>query len=396
MRLVLTAALVLAAPAAAAAQSWLDGPIVLELARAGRLVLGGEASAVAGERDEAGFFNYTDYEHNTLRMLRLALAARWQPARGVAVLADLRSENLEAPQPYALYLRVTPFESVPLHIQAGRIPPVFGRFARQAYASDNPVIGYPLAYQYLTALRADAIPASVSDLFRMRGRGWQLGYPVGDATPRPGLPIVSAFRYDTGVQARYTPGVFDISAAVTIGTLSNPGDLDSGDDNAGRQWVLRAASEPVPGLIAGFSAARGAWLSDGLADARTEHDQRALGVDGEYSRGHWLVRGEWMSSTWRMPTLTSSLTARSGFVEGRVRVHPRAFVAGRVDRLSFSRLAGPSISQTWDAPVSRIEAAAGWYFRRNLVAKGAWQYNWRDGGRVRRKAFVAAQLLYWF
>src|SRR5687768_15088532 len=149
MFLLLIAAAAALAPARADAQSWPDAPIVLELGRAGRLVIGGEASAAVGRDDQTAFFNYTDYEHNTLRLLRLALAARWQPARRVAVLADVRSENFETPEAYALYLRVSPVDDVPLDIQAGRIPPVFGRFARHAYASDNPLIGYPLAYQYL-------------------------------------------------------------------------------------------------------------------------------------------------------------------------------------------------------------------------------------------------------
>ena len=383
------------APAQARAQSWPDGPLVLELGGAGRLVIGGEASAAAGERDTTGFFNYTDYEHNTLRMVRLALAARWQPGARVAVLADIRSENFETPEPYALYVRVTPFRTVPLDLQAGRIPPVFGRFARHAYAADNPLIGYPLAYQYLTSLRADAVPGSTADLLRMRARGWQVTYPVGDNTPAPGLPLISAFRYDTGAQARYAPGMFEIAAAVTTGTLSNP---RVGDDNGGVQLAFRAGIQPVAGLIAGISASRGEWLSEAVVPSGSvpAHRQEAVGLDAEYSRDRWLVRGEIVQSRWRLPSIVPALTARTGFAEGRYRVHPRAFVAARVDRLDFSQLSNGSTQQTWDAPVTRVETGGGWYFKRNLVAKAAWQYNWRDGGRERRRGFVSAQVLFWF
>lgn len=393
--LLLIAAAAALAPARAEAQSWPDAPIVLELGRAGRLVIGGEAAASAGRDDQTAFFNYTDYKHNTLRLLRLALAARWQPARRVAVLADVRSENFETPEPYALYLRVSPIDDVPFDIQAGRIPPVFGRFARHAYASDNPLIGYPLAYQYLTSLRADAVPGTAADLLRMRARGWLVSYPVGSAEPAPGLPMISAFRYDTGVQARYAPGIFDVSAAVTTGTLSNP---RLGDDNGGRQIAMRAGMQPAPGLIAGISASRGAWLSDGVvpAEMRQAHRQGALGVDLEYSRDKWLVRGELIASRWRLPSIASALDARAAFVEGRVRVHPRAFAAARVDRLDFSTITSGSITDEWDAPVTRVETGGGWYFRRNLVGKAAWQYNWRDGGRERRRGFVSAQMLFWF
>jgi hypothetical protein len=384
-----------AAAAPAGAQSWPDGPVVVELGGAGRLVLGGEASAAAGRRDAIGFFNYTGYEHNTLRLVRLALAARWQPAERVAVLADVRSENGERPRPYALYVRVSPVAGVPLDVQAGRIPPVFGRFARQAYAADNPLIGYPLAYQYLTSLRADAVPGSPADLLRMRARGWQVSYPVGNSTPAPGLPVISAFRYDTGVQARYAPGVFDLAASVTAGTLSNP---RVGDDNGGRQIAMRAGAQPVAGLIAGVSASRGAWLSDAVvpSDANRPYRQDALGIDAEYSRGRWLVRGELMQSRWRLPAIGPALTARAGFVEGRLKVHPRAFVAARADRLDFSQVADAGTAQTWDAPVTRVEAGGGWYFRRNLVGKAVWQHNVRDGGRQRQASFASGQVLFWF
>ena len=85
-------------------------------------------------------------------------------------------------------------------IQAGRVPPTFGAFARRIYASDNPLIGYPLAYQYLTSLRADALPVNADELLAMRGRGWLSSYSIGNPMPANGLPLASGFRWDTGVQ----------------------------------------------------------------------------------------------------------------------------------------------------------------------------------------------------
>ena len=388
--LLLGAAAAAAAPATARAQSWPGGPLVVDLGGAGRIVAGGEVSAVAGQRDTDAFFNYTGYEHNVLRQVRIAIAARWQPLERAALLADVRAENFETPRLYALYARVQPFEGVPLDVQAGRIPPVFGRFARQAYAADNPLIGYPLAYQYLTSLRSDAVPSASEDLLRMRGRGWLASYPIGNREPGPGVPLVSAFRYDTGVQARYAPGAFEIAVAVTKGSLAEPGGSDEG-----LQVAARAAVTPVTGLVAGVSASRGGWLHDAVIPRGDDRDytQRAIGADLEYSRGHWLVRGEFIASQWRLPYLGTPVTARSGFVEGRWRVRPRWFIAGRADRLTFSTFSGGA---TWDAPVTRVEAGAGWYFQRNLVAKIAAQHNWRDGGRVRERTFVSAQILFWF
>src|SRR5688572_4438160 len=230
-----------------------------------QVTVSGEATATLGARDDIAFFNYTDYEHNALRMFRVSLSGMWRPASRLAFLTELRSEDVQRVIPYALYVRVRPWAGRAFDIQAGRIPPVFGAFGRRSYgASENPLIGYPLAYQYLTSLRPNAVPATADDLLDMRARGWQASYPIGSADEAPGVPLVSAYRWDTGVQAHGVVGRLDASLAVTIGTLSNPR-VD--DDNRGRQVSGRIGWKPVPGLSLGASAARGEFLTRGIGDA---------------------------------------------------------------------------------------------------------------------------------
>src|SRR5215203_911003 len=180
----------------ARAQSLPEGP--LTMAR-GTITVGGEAAITAGSADDTAFFNYTDYEHNALRLLRLSLSGMWRPISRVAFLTELRSEDAHRVIPYALYVRVRPWRNRAVDFQAGRIPPVFGAFARRSYGADNPLIGYPLAYQYLTSIRSDAIPATADDLLAMRARGWRASYPVGAAAEAPGVPLISAYRWDTGI-----------------------------------------------------------------------------------------------------------------------------------------------------------------------------------------------------
>ncbi len=62
-------------------------------------------------------------------------------------------------QPFALFARIRPWPARRFDIQVGRIPPTFGAFGRSAYGTANMLIGTPLAYQYLTSLRPDALPA---------------------------------------------------------------------------------------------------------------------------------------------------------------------------------------------------------------------------------------------
>jgi len=385
-------------PSAAAAQLLPSEPVRLF---DGRVRLGGEVSATIGAKDDEAFFNYTDYERNTLRMFRIALSGVWQPAARVAFLGEVRSEDLEQPGAYAAYIRVRPWPNVPLDIQAGRIPPVFGAFGRRRYQSDQILIGYPLAYQYLTSIRADALPATADDLLRMRGRGWRSSFPVGSPEPTPGLPLISAFRWDTGVEATWSTPLFDTALSITSGTLGNP---RLRDDNGGKQVAGRMAGRPATGLVIGGSAARGAWISDSVPHAAGSHAQTTLGADVEYSRDHWLVRSELVWSRWDVPFWTSpaegsTIGALARWIEGRYRLTPRIFLAGRADWLSFSTLTGDMFGETpvaWEAPVRRLELGAGYSVQRNLVVRAGVQMNRRDGGRAEKRTFSSTQVVWWF
>ncbi len=50
----------------------------------------------------------------------------------------------------------------------------------------------------------------------------------------------------------------------------------------------------------------------------------------------------------------------------------------------------------WEAQTWRVETGVGYSITRNIIVKGGWQRNGRDGGRVRRDSLFAAQVLYWF
>jgi hypothetical protein len=369
------------------------GPITLG---SGRVTLGTEISISTTPQDDTdgAWFNYTDYEHNALRLMRLGVTADVRVTRRVSLLTEIRTENGGSIEPYALYVRVRPWRDRPLDIQAGRIPPTFGAFSRRNYAAGNPLIGYPLAYQYLTSLRPDAIPAEAEDLLRMRARGWRPSYPLGSVDIAPGMPLITAFRWDTGVQVRVGPERLMASAAITNGTVSDP---HTRDNNGGKQISGRLQWHPNPGLNLGVSGARGPYLSETVEQLSRagESMQRALGIDVEYSRDHWLVRGEGVWNQWQIPTLSTPVKATSGFVEGSYKILPGVFVAGRLDRLGFSRVVSPLRTRTWDAPVTRIETGGGYYIRRNLLAKGAYQHNWRDGGQIRSRGLLAFQLQFW-
>ena len=385
--------LALGAARAVVAQDLPTQPLTLA---GGRVVIGTDVSfSTSTQDDELAWFNYTDYEHSTMRLMRVGITTNIRINDRVSFLAEVRSENGDGIQPYALYARLRPWKSRAIDIQAGQIPPTFGAFARRTYANGNPLIGYPLAYQYLTSLRPDAVPADVEELLRMRARGWRPSYRLGDQVHATGMPLVTAFRWDTGVQVHAGTARLSASGAVTTGTLSDP---RARDNNGGKQISGRVQVQPVVGLVLGASAAHGPYLSDTVRDLlarKTASNERALGLDAEYSRDHWLVRGEGVWNRWDVPTLTNPLGAASAFVEGTYKVRPGVFVAARADRLSFSRVISAGQTVTWDAPVTRVETGLGVYVRRNLLARGTYQHNWRSGGLIRTRGQLTVQLQFW-
>jgi hypothetical protein len=380
----------------------------------GRLTIGGDVSATAscasvkGGSDacttDTGFFNYTDYQHSALRMLMVGVTAEVKAGERVAILGEFRSENGGAPNPYALYLRVTPWRSRALSVQAGRVPPTFGAFARRPYASDNLLIGYPLAYQYLTSLRADAVPADADELLGMRGRGWLSRFSMGNPTPDNGVPLVHAFRWDTGVQVHAGNHRVEGALSVTTGTLANP---RVGDDNGGPQLAGRVALRPIAGLVAGISAARGPFVTRDAVRAAAmdgnagDFTQTAWGADLEYSRGYYLLRFEGIISDWRVPqvrtpAIVQPLRALSGSLEGRYKIRPGLYAAARLDRLAFSEITGSARRDGWDAPVTRIEVGGGYSLQRNVILKVAFQHNTRPTSRAGTVNATAVQIGYWF
>ncbi len=369
-----------------------------------RLTVGGEATATYGSEDP-GFFNYATYAYEPMRNVRVVIDGAVRASRRVEVLAQVRTDGTTQARVTAFYVRVRPWAARAFDLQAGRVPTAFGLFGRSGYGGDNPLIGRPLAYGYLTSLRRDALPAVPADLLRMRGRGWLSNFPVGNLAAERGLPIVDGDSWDTGVQARVVRGAVEWVGAVTQGSLGSP---RLHDDNGGVGLSTRLVVRPTAALTFGASGARGAYLSRTLADDHgltidaNGYRQNAVGLDAHVAAGRWQVRAEAIGSTWALPLgagAAPSLTVRAltGWVESRVRVLPGLDVAARAEHLTFSELGTTTGMQPWEAPVSRMEAGVVLAPIRHVRIKMAVQRNLRPaGGRVRHDTLVAAQLGVWF
>ena len=371
---------------------------------ADRVSVGGELTATVGSTDP-GFFNYATYGYDPLRNVRVVLDASVRASRQVEVLAQLRTDGMSHARLTALYLRVRPWQAREIDVQAGRVPTTFGLLGRSGYGTENPLVGRPLAYGYLTSLRRDALPATTADLLRMRGRGWLTNFPVGNLAPERGLPIVDGDNWDTGVQARIARGPVEWVGAVTQGSLGSP---RLHDDNDGRALASRLVVRPLAAVAVGASVSRGAFLSHSLASALgtdvtlDTFRQTAAGLDAQVAAGRWQVRGEIIRSAWTLPSqsdaaLEGGVRAVAGWLEGRVRLLPGFDVAARAEHMAFSDISTTAGAQPWESPVSRVEVGLAATPFRHVRLKLATQRNRRPlGGRVRHDTLFAAQVGVWF
>ncbi len=371
-----------------------------------RIVVSGQVSATAASAD-AGYFDYSSYNDELLRRAQFDLSAAVRVTTRLFLIGDLRVEGSSTAgswrvRPYSAFVRFRPWTSRAFDVQAGIVPPVFGSFSRRAYSRNDPLIGFPLVYQYLTSLRADAVPASADELLAMRGRGWKPSYGTEYAANGPGLPAIDGLHNQVGVEAHVGEGqLVEASAAVTSGSLSVP---TGGSAQAGRQVSGRIAVRPVAGLVLGLSGSRGVFLARSILDeygSSSAGVQSAVGFDAEISRGHWLVRTEGVLSRWTLPPIaapfiTSPLSAFGVSVEGRYRLRPGLDVAARADHLGFSEISGTSATMSWDAPVHRLEVGVAYSPLRRLTTKVAWQENWRDTAFTPREGLLAVQVIAWF
>jgi hypothetical protein len=356
----------------------------------GRLAVGFEASGSLAPADDAGF-NDTSYGQNALRMFRLSVVASLRLNDRVSVLADVRTDGFQSLYAQGLYIRLRPWRLREIDIQAGRIPPVFGAWARRRYASDNPVIGYPLVYQYLVSMPGGGTPIRPDAPYP---------YPRPDGTYAAPLPVVALSPWDTGVEVRLGHRLVEISASLTQGTLSRP---RFQDDNDGKQLASRLALHVTPRLEAGASFARGEWPAERSeapgAAADPDRKQTAWGLDAELSAGRTVVRAELIYNTWDVVPEAAGQAlppARvlAAFGEAIWRLAPRLRLGGRIDRMTFrARDDVPSYGQfrSWEEPLTRAEIAVSFLPHRRVLLKAAYQYNWQDGAPPGRRGFAALQ-----
>ncbi len=289
---------------------------------------------------------------------------------------------------YRPYVRFTAFETGAgeLHLEAGKLPTVFGAYSPQAYSNRNPLVSMPLMYHYFTSLRGNQLPADNADLIRHRGEGPSTeftGYGGGGANARfNGLPLIYDTCWDSGVQVVGAVWRFEVLAAVTQGTLSDPRS-GGGDNNEGKQTALHVDFVPTTGLVVGASFAGGPYLDASVGDTLLAQNagvedfhQKAFGFNLEYGIQRLFVSGEVIFNKWETPNIVDAqgnlkdLETVSWYAGLKYMLRPGFYIAGRYDHIFFGKIDDGAGSRVpWDEPVQRWEVGLGYSFRDGVIGK---------------------------
>ncbi len=289
-----------------------------------------------------------------------------------------------------------------LNLMVGKIPNLFGNFAKREFSDVNPLIGQPLMRQHRTALDWVRLWDNREQIIlKQRRQQFQGQLPI-DVYPGA-TPVVYDARWDFGAEFFGNFGDFEYQVGATDGSISNP---EAGSSNDGKQFLGRLAYTFGPGFKLGASGAINGYLSrpKTLEDRQVvlesgkevgEYQQRAAGVDVEASYRYLIVFSEFVYSEWDAAVKEGKLSLWSAYVDAKYKLHPRVYVAARYDVMKFGRIENPDTGQkeTWDYDVQRIETGVGYRITRGATVKLVGQFTKFDkSSGVKLRRLAACQL----
>jgi len=230
-------------------------------------------------------------------------------------------------------------------VKAGQLTTAFGAFPPHYDDADNPLIDQPLTYLPLLPCRVTRCSPDSDDE----------GLAPATLYGLPGVEIdASIHRLDLRLQ-------------VTNSSPTNPQSLLS--DSQHVQWTAGGGYTFTNGFRIGMSGFRGPYLERGVIGPPTAN---GLGVDAQWARGRVSVTGEVARFVFVSPV-------RSGYLETKLTITPRLFVAGRVSYLA------PSLAAT--------EGAAGYRINRWQLLKVGYEWLKNDGVRGTRDNVLGVQFV---
>jgi hypothetical protein len=266
---------------------------------------------------------------------------------------------------YGAYLRFEELGGSPVNLHAGLIPSTVGNWAPRTYSDRNPLVGVPLVWNHHTSLNVHEAQTSVEQLRIDR-----------NTRTNAGLPVLYDNCWNSGMELWGETGAFDWSVGMLTGSTTLP--MRERDKDL-PQVTGRLGWSRGPGLVVGASGWTGPYLpKDSPAlDGGDSKDflNSGGGIDLSWTHRKVEVHSEVMRSVWEHPHLPH-LAVTSGYLEGKVKVSTRWYVASRLGFLEPNRVRDSTGGKVrWDYPVHRAESGIGFRAAPRVTVKAVAQIN---------------------
>jgi hypothetical protein len=272
-----------------------------------------------------------------------------------------------------VFLRWRPLGDQRLQIQAGKFATVFGNWVERHAFFDNAFLDAPLPYNRMTALNDRAAPGPAAIAARRNLPDNKTAW----------LPVLWGPSYATGFAIFGALGKFDYALELKNASLaSRPDAWSPFQEYFDYPSVTgRLGWRPSATWAFGLSASRGSYLLDEAAPAlppgegRDDFMQTVLGADARWAWRQFQVSGEVIAARFEIP-YTGDLDVLSYYVEGRWKLNPSLWIAGRWGQQFFNELDGRS----WDRDALRAEFAIGVKVTPDVLLKAQYSYTHESGG----------------
>lgn len=282
--------------------------------------------------------------------------------------------------PFGAYALFHPSPGRDMHVMAGLIPWPIGTYAPRSRSNKNPLVGYPLMYQYHTTLSPAYVVPDADVLLGEAGEGeYGVNYAPGPGG-YPGMPIIYDGWWDFGAVFLGSARPVEYAGGFVNGSPSWP--TPGRDTSPGKSLMGRIGLAPMPGLRFGVSGSYGPYMVEDAvqgslpsgADAG-DYNQVLGMADLEWSAGHVELHAEGYSNTWETP-MVGDLRVRGGYGELKYTLPAGFYVAGRFDVMRFSDVTDSTgAERSWDADVDRLEVGVGYRLMKGVTAKAVYQRN---------------------
>lgn len=278
-----------------------------------------------------------------------------------------------------------------LQLQVGRFVPIMGNFLNRQDNWDAGLVSYPLAYEQVTSVSDQLIPADAAAFAARRN---QLDFPQKTLW----LPAYWAQLYTQGAAVFGQHNGWDYSLNFMNAAPSSRGAVWNEFEWSAPSYLASLGYQLNPAWRLGVTGTYGAYLQEEAEAAlpagtdRNDYLQRNVGLDLTWKRGLWSVWAELIYTEFDVPNVADDASFWSYYVEGRYAFKPRWWLSARWNQQIYNEIDTANGSEDWDNDLYRIDLGLGHHPSRHTQVRLQYSYQRQDADFQNGEHFAVLEL----